>query len=64
LQTVRHESLNRFLLDEGLLEEIDRLAGNHQSDAHALHISTSARAMIMPHGLASSFQVLVQAKSA
>ena len=64
LQTVRHESLNRFLLDEGLLEEITRLLSNYQSDAHALHISTSAREMIMPHGMAASFQVLVQAKSA
>ena len=64
LQTVRHESLNRFLLDEGLLEEITRLARNHQSDAHALHLSTSAREMIMPNGMASSFQVLVQSKSA
>jgi SAM-dependent MidA family methyltransferase len=64
LQTVRHESLNRFLLDEGLLEEVTRLVNNHQSDAHALHISTSAREMIMPHGMAASFQVLVQTKSA
>ncbi|PYS29339.1 MAG: hypothetical protein DMF75_17435 [Acidobacteria bacterium] len=64
LQTVRHESLNRFLLDEGLLDEITRLVGTHQSDAHALQISTSAREMIMPHGMASSFQVLAQAKSA
>ena len=64
LQTVRHESLNRFLLGEGLLEEITRLVSNHQSDAHALHLSTSAREMIMPHGMASSFQVLVQKKSA
>ncbi len=64
LQTVRHESLNRFLLDEGLLDEITRLFGTHQSDAHALHISISAREMIMPHSMASSFQVLVQAKSA
>jgi len=64
LQTVRHESLNRFLLDEGLLEEITKLVRHHQGDAHALHISTSAREMIMPQGMASSFQVLVQAKFA
>ena len=64
LQTVRHESLNRFLLDEGLLEEITRLVRNDQNDAHALQLSASAREMIMPHGMASSFQVLVQAKSA
>jgi SAM-dependent MidA family methyltransferase len=64
LQTVRHESLNRFLLDEGLLEEITRLVSNHQNDAHTLHLSTSAREMIMPQGMAASFQVLVQKKSA
>ena len=64
LQAIRHESLNRFLLDEGLLEEITRLVPYHQSDAQALHLSTSAREMILPTGLAASFQVLVQTKSA
>lgn len=63
LETVRHESLNRFLLDEGLLAEIARLAGNLQSDAHALHLSAGAREMIMPHGMAASFQILVQKKT-
>ena len=62
LQTVRHESLNRFLLDEGLLEEITLLVSKHQNDAHSLHLTTSAREMIMPHGMAASFQVLVQKK--
>src|SRR2546429_5124940 len=64
LQTVRHESLNRFLLDEGLLDEITRLVRDPQTEAHALHLSTSAREMILPHGMAASFQVLVMAKSA
>jgi hypothetical protein len=32
------------------------------SDVDALRLRTSAREMIMPHGLAASFQVLVQKK--
>jgi len=62
LQTVRQESLNRFLLDEGLLEEINRLTSHDQSNAHVLHVTTGAREMIMPHGMAASFQILVQKK--
>jgi SAM-dependent MidA family methyltransferase len=63
LQTVRYESLHRFLLDEGLLEEIEKLASARPSDSEVLRLRTGAREMIMPHGLAASFQILVQQKS-
>jgi len=33
-----------------------------KDQVEALRLSTSAREMIMPHGLAASFQILVQEK--
>jgi SAM-dependent MidA family methyltransferase len=62
LQTVRHERLDRFLMQEGLLEVLETLAGK-KNDAEVLWLRTRAREMIMPHGLAASFQILVQEKS-
>ncbi len=61
LRTVRHEPLHKFLLAEGLLEELERLAGTG-TGADAVQLRTGAREMIMPHGMAASFQVLVQQK--
>jgi SAM-dependent MidA family methyltransferase len=59
LQTLRHERLDQFLMREGLLDELERRA-SRVSDLDALRLRTSAREMIMPHGLAASFQILVQ----
>jgi len=61
LKTARHERLDQFLLAEGLLDELEMLT-SMLSDLDALRLRTSAREMIMPHGLAASFQVLVQKK--
>ena len=61
LETVRYERLDQFLLAEGLLDELE-LRASKLSDVDALRLRTSAREMIMPHGLAASFQVLVQEK--
>jgi SAM-dependent MidA family methyltransferase len=61
LETLRHERLDQFLLHEGLLDELEMLASK-ASDVDALRLRTSARELIMPHGLAASFQVLVQQK--
>jgi SAM-dependent MidA family methyltransferase len=61
LKTARHERLDQFLLAEGLLDELEALT-SMLSDLDALRLRTSAREMIMPHGLAASFQVLVQKK--
>jgi len=63
LQALRFERLDQFLLAAGLLEELETRAGQ-LTDAQALRLRTSAREMIMPHGLAASFQVLVQQKPA
>ena len=62
LRAVRFERLDQFLLSEGLLERLSEMLSQAQDQVEALRLSTSAREMIMPHGLAASFQVLVQEK--
>jgi len=61
LQTIRHEPLDQFLLSEGLLEELEFLART-LSQADSARLRTTAREMILPQGLAASFQVLIQKK--
>ena len=63
LKTLRHERLDQFLLNEGLLDELEKLTSD-LPDVDALLLRTSAREMIMPDGLTASFQVLVQKKGA
>ena len=63
LRTVKFERLDQFLTHEGLLDELEQLANEQKSGVDILRLRTSAREMIMPHGLASSFQVLVQQKA-
>jgi SAM-dependent MidA family methyltransferase len=63
LDTIRLERLDKFLLDTGLLAELEQRVAAEISDARRLDLSTRAREMILPGGLASSFQVLVQKTS-
>jgi SAM-dependent MidA family methyltransferase len=60
LRVIRFQRLDQFLAAGlGILSEMIA----HTSDpVEALRLSTSAREMIMPNGLAASFQVLVQEK--
>jgi SAM-dependent MidA family methyltransferase len=60
LDTIKLERLDKFLLDTGLLEELERRVNASVGDARKLDLSTRARDMILPGGLASSFQVLIQ----
>jgi len=62
LRAVRLERLDQFLLSEGLLQRLSEMLSQTQDQVEASRLSTSAREMIMPHGLAASFQVLVQEK--
>jgi SAM-dependent MidA family methyltransferase len=62
LRTIRLERLDQFLLSEGLLGLLGEMLTQTQDQVEALRLSTGAREMIMPHGLAASFQVLVQEK--
>ena len=62
LRAVRLERLDQFLLSEGLGEVLSEMLAQAQDQVEALRLSTSAREMILPHGLAASFQILVQEK--
>jgi SAM-dependent MidA family methyltransferase len=53
---------DKFLLEAGLLDQLQYRLGNAQTDAERVALTTGARDMILPGGMASSFQVLVQKK--
>ena len=59
-RVVDFSSQDKFLLNAGLLEEMGLMLDKLDSVAEKLSLSTSAREMILPGGMASSFQVLVQ----
>ena len=59
-EVVEFESQNRFLLRAGLLESLVRSLKGIESKADQARLTTGARDMILPGGMASSFQVLVQ----
>ena len=61
-ELVTFEAQDRFLLNCGLLEELELKASEVETEAERLRLRTSVREMILPGGLASSFQVLVQQK--
>lgn len=60
--TVEFAPQDRFLIDAGLLQELERAMNSAASEADKLTLSTGARDMILPGGMGSSFQVLVQKK--
>jgi len=60
LQVVEFTSQDKFLLKAGLLEELDHRLKRIETEADKLRLTTEAREMILPGGMASSFQVLVQ----
>jgi SAM-dependent MidA family methyltransferase len=53
---------DRFLLANGLLDELELESANAKDNAARLQLSTAAREMILPTGMAAHFQVLVQRK--
>lgn len=60
LEVVEFASQDKFLLKAGLLEELDHRLKQIETEADKLRLTTDAREMILPGGMASSFQVLVQ----
>ena len=58
--TVEFAQQDRFLMDAGLLSELERKLKSLTSDADKLALTAGARDMILPGGMGSSFQVLVQ----
>jgi SAM-dependent MidA family methyltransferase len=61
LKTVEFARQDKFLLAAGLLEQLAAQSEN-VSEAEKLRLNTAAREMILPNGMAVSFQVLVQEK--
>ena len=62
LQTVALERLDTFLLRAGLLEQLERECALDGEEAEVARLRLDAREMILPGGMASHFQVLVQKK--
>lgn len=60
LKTLAFERQDRFLIDNGALERLERMAS--ESESEAFRLRTSARELILPTGMAAVFQVLVQRK--
>jgi len=52
--------LDQFLMKAGLLDELSATLTGLNSDSQRFRLTTAAREMILPGGMASSFQVLVQ----
>lgn len=54
---------DRFLIVAGLLNQLETETQRLTSDADRLRLTTAAREMILPDGMAAHFQVLVQKKT-
>ena len=61
-EVVAFERQDRFLLAGGLLEEIELRVRESGEESERLSLRTSAREMVLPGGMAGSFQVLIQRK--
>jgi SAM-dependent MidA family methyltransferase len=62
LETIEFDRQDKFLLAAGLLSQLEVEMQRSQSEADKLRLSTAAREMILPDGMAAHFQVLVQKK--
>lgn len=64
LTVIDFASQDKFLLNAGLLDQLQYQLDHAESEAEKVSLTTGAREMILPGGMASSFQVLVQKKDA
>lgn len=62
LRTLTHARLDRFLMEAGVVEQLERLTSLAADEAERAKLRLAARDMILPGGMAESFQVLVQGK--
>jgi SAM-dependent MidA family methyltransferase len=60
LRTLALERLDAFLLRAGLLEQLEAESAAARDEAEVTRLRLGAREMILPGGMASHFQVLVQ----
>ena len=63
LRVVDFKPQDRFLIDAGLLNQLEVESRNAHGDAERIRLSTAARDMILPDGMAAKFQVMTQRKS-
>lgn len=59
MKVVEFASQDKFLLSAGLLDVLEQRLAKLDSEAAKLGLTTGAREMILPGGMAASFQVLV-----
>ena len=62
LEMVAFTSQDKFLLEAGLLDQL-AVQSEDAGERERIRLSTAAREMILPNGMAASFQVLVQKKT-
>ena len=62
LEFVELTRQDQFLLNNGFVEQLEAESSQAKDEAQRLRLSTAAREMILPNGMAASFQVLVQKK--
>ena len=62
-EMIAFERQDKFLLNAGLLEALEQTVSESQTEAEKLKLRACAREMILPGGMAESFQVLVAEKS-
>ena len=63
LEVLEFERQDRFLLANGFLEQLEIASALAENEAERLRLSSAAREMILPDGMAAHFQVLVQGKN-
>ncbi len=63
-EVLEFDRQDRFLLTAGFLEQLEVESLQAENEAERLRLSTAAREMILPDGMAAHFQVLVQKKTA
>lgn len=63
LPVVDFERLDKFLMRAGLLTQLESELQKCAGEAEKVRLSTAARDMVLPDGMASHFQVMVQQKS-
>jgi SAM-dependent MidA family methyltransferase len=61
LRVLRHERLDQFLISEGLLDVLAELT-EAANQAETVNLRAGSRELILPTGMAASFQVMVQEK--
>jgi SAM-dependent MidA family methyltransferase len=62
-QVIEFASQDKFLLKAGLLDQLEYRLASAETEAEKTALTIGARGMILPGGMASSFQVLVQKRS-